>query len=116
MPDLLITPERAKEIKRAAARHAAGMILVSLVEWAPREYAPNDARSDAEEGLLREEIERIAYEIKARSVVGTAQPCAKCGFRYRVKANGRVGRHHGVDQAGFSTGEPCPGVGLTPAP
>lgn len=68
----LITPERAKEIRRAAARHAAGMLLVSLSEWAPREYAPNDARNEAEEELLREEVERISEELRVRSIAGRA--------------------------------------------
>lgn len=114
MTRALITPQRAKEIKRAAARHAAGMIHVSLVEWAPREYAEHDARNDAEEELLREEVERIADEIRARAFAGTTQRCGECGFPYRVKADGTVHRHTGVSPSGFSTGEPCRGVGRPP--
>lgn len=111
----LISPDRAKQIKRAAARHAAGMLMVSLGEWAPRQYAPHDARNDAEEELLREEVERIADEIRARAIAGTTQRCAECGFPYRVKADGTMHRHTGVSPSGFSTGEPCPGVGKPPA-
>lgn len=112
--DELVTPERAKEIKRAAARHAAGMLLVSLGEWAPQQYAPHDARDDAEEELLRDEIERIAAELRARARVGTSQPCSYCNLPYRIKADGTVGHHFGMDRAGFSTGERCPGVGKPP--
>lgn len=111
----LIDPARAKEIKRSAARHAAGMLMVSLSEWAPREYAPGDARNDAEEELLREEVESIAAELRRRSTVGTYQPCSTCGISYRVKADGTVGRHHGMDRAGFSTGQPCAGIGDSPS-
>ncbi|MFB7592382.1 hypothetical protein [Streptomyces sp. NPDC056169] len=110
----LIAPDRAAEIRRAAARHAAGMLHVSLTEWAPREYAPNDARTDAEEELLREEIGWIADELKARAVVGTRQPCAVCGLPYLVKANGLIGRHNGMDAAGFSTGRTCSGYNRRP--
>jgi hypothetical protein len=53
-------------------------------------------------------------EIKARAIVGTRRPCSVCGFRYLVRTGGVVGRHHGVDAAGFSTGERCPGVGKPP--
>lgn len=120
IPDLpettneLITPQRAKEIRRAAARHAAGMILVSLVEWAPQEYAEHDARNDAEEALLREEVGCIADEIRARALVGTPQPCGSCGFPYTVRTDGTMHFHHGVTPAGFSSGERCPGVGEPP--
>jgi hypothetical protein len=112
----LITPERAKEIKRAAARHAAGMLTVSLTEWDPQKYNPELARNDAEEELLREEVEQIAAEIRARAIAGTTQRCAECGFPYRVKADGTMHRHTGVSSSGFSTGEPCPGVGKPPRP
>ncbi|MGW7786009.1 hypothetical protein [Streptomyces tricolor] len=107
----LITPERAKELRRAAARHAGGMILVSLVEWDPTEYFPNEAERD----LVLEEVERIGNEIKARALVGTTQRCGECNLPYRVKADGTMHRHTGVTAAGFSTGEPCPGVGKPPA-
>lgn len=108
--DELITPERGAGIRRAALRHAAGMIRVSLVEWDASEYFPDAA----EEELLREEVERIADELRARALVGTRRPCSVCGFRYLVRTGGVVGRHHGVDEAGFSTGERCPGVGEPP--
>ncbi|MFF1284370.1 hypothetical protein ACFVY4_26960 [Streptomyces sp. NPDC058299] len=110
----LITPARAADIRRAAARHAAGMLLVSLGEWAPQQYAPHDARNDAEEELLREEVERIAAELRARSIVGTYQVCAGCGFSYRVITGGVLRYHHGIDPAGFSSGERCEGVGEPP--
>lgn len=110
----LITPGRAKEIKRAAARHAAGMIFVSLGEWDPQRYNPESARNDAEEELLREEVERIADEIRARAIAGTSQPCSYCGIPYRIKTDGTVHHHNGVAPNGFSSGEPCPGVGKPP--
>ena len=106
----LITPERAKEIRRAAARHAGMMILVSVGEWEPREYV----RTDAERDLLIEEVERIGQEIKARALAGTSRPCSRCGFSYQVKSNGTLRRHVGVDPAGFSSGETCPGAGKPP--
>lgn len=112
--DALITPQRAAEIRRAAIRHAGRMILVSIGEWEPRKYAAADARTADEADLLIDEVEKIANEILGRLIVGTRQPCSKCGFSYRVKQNGRVGHHHGVDAAGFSTGRPCPGVGRPP--
>ncbi|MFJ4837139.1 hypothetical protein [Streptomyces sp. NPDC088746] len=111
----LIAPHRAAEIKRAAARHAAGMLKVSLNEWAPQEYASGDARNDAEEELLRDEIERIAADLRGRSLVGTRQPCIACNVTHKVKENGTVGHHHGMDAAGFSTGRTCPGYGRPPA-
>lgn len=114
MTDELITPDRAKEIKRAAARHAGGMLMVSLSEWEPRKYNPESARSDAEEELLRDEVERIADELKARALVGTSQPCGYCNLSFRIKGDGTVGHHFGMDSAGFSSGERCPGVGKPP--
>ncbi|MFD6553754.1 hypothetical protein [Streptomyces sp. NPDC058398] len=110
MTQPLITPTRAKELRRAAARHAGGMILVSLVEWDPSEYFPNEGERD----LVLDEVERIAHEIKARAIVGTSQPCGECGFPYRVKSDGTMHRHTGVSPSGFSTGKPCPGVGKPP--
>ncbi|MGX1254126.1 hypothetical protein RKD48_006637 [Streptomyces ambofaciens] len=110
----LISPERAKEIKRAAARHAGMMILVSVGEWEPQKYAPHDARNDAEQELLIEEVERIGNEIKARALVGTSQWCSYCNLPFRVKADGTVGHHLGMDRSGFSSGERCPGVGKPP--
>ncbi|MEV8353163.1 hypothetical protein ACFVTT_23405 [Streptomyces niveus] len=114
MTDQLVTPARAKEIKRAAARHAAGMIWISLSEWAPQQFAAADARNDAEEEVLREEVERIALEIRGRAFVGTSQPCSECGIPHRIKANGTLHHHNGMDRAGFSTGQPCLGVGKPP--
>lgn len=114
MSDPLITPDRAREIKRAAARHAAGMIAVSLGEWAPQEYAPHDARNDTEEQLLRDEVQRIADDISLRAIVGTSQPCEYCGISYRIKANGTVHHHNGIAPNGYSSNEPCPGVGKPP--
>lgn len=58
--------------------------------------------------------ERIGEEIKARAIVGTSRPCGSCGFPYVVRADGMMRFHHGVDAAGFSTGERCPGVGKPP--
>lgn len=111
----LVTPDRAKEIRRAAARHAGMMILVSVGEWEPQKYAPHDARNDAEQELLIEEVERIAYEIKARALVGTSQRCPECNFPYRVKADGTMHHHNGIAPNGYASGEPCPGVGEPPA-
>lgn len=110
----LITPGRAKEIKRAAARHAAGMLMVSLSEWAPQQYAPHDARNAAEEELLREEVERIADEIKRRAIVGTSRPCVECNRPFRIKADGTVHHHDGIAPNGYSSGNACPGVGQPP--
>ncbi|MFE3123714.1 hypothetical protein ACFXHD_09865 [Streptomyces hydrogenans] len=110
----LITPDRAAEIRRAAARHAAGMLNVSLTEWAPREYAPDDARTDAEGELLREEISHIADELKVRAVIGTYQRCAACGMPRRVTAVGLIGHHPGTDEAGSFTGGACAGAGRRP--
>ncbi|MGR3875736.1 hypothetical protein ACUXZZ_45205 (plasmid) [Streptomyces graminifolii] len=110
----LIHPDRAKQIRRAAARHAAGMLMVSLSEWNPRKYNPDSARNDAEEELLREEVERIANELRARALVGSLQPCSVCGFPYTVRANGTIRRHNGVSPAGFSSGTDCDGVGEPP--
>jgi hypothetical protein len=47
--------------------------------------------------------------------------CSVCRVNYAINQDGMVGRHYGMDTAGFSTGEPCPGVGEpghdpTPAP
>lgn len=111
----LITPSRAKEIKRAAARHAAGMITVSLNEWEPQKYNPESARDDAEEELLREEIERIAEELRGRARVGTRGNCAVCNLNYSIKGDGTIRRHFGMTPAGFSTGNPCPGADKPPA-
>jgi hypothetical protein len=107
----LITPERGKELRRAAAHHA-GMILITAIRagWDPDHYFPNEAERD----LVLEEVERIGYEIKARAVIGTSQRCAECGFPYRVKSDGTMHRHTGVSPSGFSTGKPCPGVGKPP--
>ncbi|MGC4918681.1 hypothetical protein [Streptomyces albogriseolus] len=112
----LVTPERAKEIKRAAARHAAGMLLVSLGEWAPQQYAPHDARDDAEEELLRDEIEHIAAELRAQARAGTRGHCAVCNRGYSIKGDGTIRRHFGITLAGFSTGNPCPGADKPPRP
>jgi hypothetical protein len=110
----LIHPARGEEIKRAAARHAAGMIFVSLGEWDPQRYNPESARNDAEEELLREEVERIAAELRARAIVGTRQSCSVCGFPYQVIAGGVLRHHFGVTAAGFSSGERCDGAGEPP--
>lgn len=107
----LITPDRAKELRRSAAHHA-GMILITALRagWDPDHYFPNEAERD----LVLEEVERIAHEIRVRAIVGTSQPCSYCNFPYRIKADGTVHHHNGVDPAGFSSGEPCPGVGKPP--
>lgn len=108
--DELITPERDAALRRAALRHAAGMLHVSLVEWDAGEYFPDEA----EEDRVREEVERIADELRARALIGTRRPCSVCGFPYLVRKDGAVGRHAGTDEAGFSTGERCAGVGRPP--
>lgn len=107
----LITPERGKELRRAAAHHA-GMILTTALRagWDPEHYFPNEAERD----LVLEEVERIANEIKLRAIVGTSQRCGTCNFPYRVKGDGTMHRHTGVSPSGFSTGQPCPGVGKPP--
>lgn len=110
----LITPDRAKEIRRAALRHAGGMLMVSLSEWEPRKYNPDSARDAAEEEPLREEVERIADELKARAIVGTSQPCVECNRSFRIKADGTVGHHDGISFSGYASGERCPGVGKPP--
>ncbi|CAL9349375.1 hypothetical protein SUDANB1_00429 [Streptomyces sp. enrichment culture] len=109
----LITPDRAKELRRAAA-HQAGMIIITAIRagFDPDHYFPDEAERD----LVLEEVERIGHEIKARAFVGTSQPCGECGFPYRVKADGTMHRHTGVTPSGFSTGRPCPGVGKPPRP
>lgn len=109
--DELITPERGKELRRAAAHHA-GMILTTALRagWDPDHYFPDEAERD----LVLEEVERIAEEIKARALVGTRRPCSVCGFPYRVRKDGAVGRHNGVTPNGFASGERCPGVGRPP--
>ena len=98
------------ELKRAALRHAAGMLYVELAGWDPDHYFPNEAERD----LVHEEVQRIADELRARSLVGTRRPCSVCGFGYLVRQDGTVGRHVGTDEAGFSTGERCEGVGRPP--
>ncbi|MGY5634204.1 hypothetical protein ACW7N6_38330 [Streptomyces sp. UC1A3] len=112
--DDLIPPERAKEIRRAALRHASGMLKVSLGEWDPQTYNPESARNDAEEELLREAVEQIADELRARSLVGTYRACSVCGLSYLVRKGGVIGHHVGMDAAGFSTGERCDGAGQPP--
>lgn len=109
--DELITPERGKELRRAAAHHAGMLIITALkAGFDPEHYFPDEAERD----LVLEEIERIGNEIKVRSVVGTRRPCSVCGFPYLVRKGGVIGRHVGVDPAGFSSGERCPGVGEPP--
>jgi hypothetical protein len=111
MTDPLITPARAKELRRSATHHAAMILITALrAGWDPEHYFPNEAERD----LVLEEVDRIAHEIKARAMVGTSQPCGECGFPYRVKSDGTMHRHTGVSPSGFSTGEPCPGVGKPP--
>jgi hypothetical protein len=114
MTEPLIHPDRGAEIRRAAARHAAGMLMISLSEWDPQKYNPDSARNDAEEQLLRDEVERIANELRARALVGTRQPCSVCEFPHTVRADGTIRRHNGVTLAGFSTGTRCDGVGRPP--
>jgi len=53
---------------------------------------------------------------KSRGKDTTRKPCSVCGLPYALKANGTVFRHHGMDPAGFSTGEQCPGAGQPPGP
>ncbi|WP_037616355.1 hypothetical protein [Streptomyces aureus] len=106
----LITPGRAADIRRAAHHHAAGMLMVSLGEWEPQKYNPESASNDAEEELLREEVERIAGELRTRALVGTHANCGACDRPYTVKGDGTIRRHFGLTAAGFSTGNPCPGA------
>jgi len=111
--ETLITPARAKELRRSAAHHAGMLIITALkAGFDPDHYFPDDAERD----LVLEEIGRIGEEIKRRAIVGTSQPCGYCNFPYRIKADGTVHHHNGVDSAGFSSGEPCPGVGKPPRP
>lgn len=42
--------------------------------------------------------------------------CPVCNLDYAVTKAGRIGRHHGMDPAGFSTGKPCEGVGAPASP
>ncbi|GAA3852078.1 hypothetical protein GCM10023084_02840 [Streptomyces lacrimifluminis] len=109
----LITPGRAKELRRSAAHHAA-MILITARRsgWDPEHYFPDEAERD----LVFDEVDRIAEEIKLRAIVGTTQRCPECNFPYRVKADGTMHRHTGCSPSGFSTGRPCPGVGKPPVP
>jgi hypothetical protein len=109
--DELITPGRAKEIRRTAT-HQAGMILVTALRagWDPEHYFPDEAERD----LVLEEVERIAGELLARALVGTRRPCSVCGFPYLVRKGGVIGHHVGTDAAGFSTGRWCDGVGEPP--
>ncbi|MGW4663216.1 hypothetical protein [Streptosporangium sandarakinum] len=37
--------------------------------------------------------------------------CPVCGLSYAISRAGRIGRHNGVNRAGFSTGQLCEGVG-----
>ncbi|MER7487990.1 hypothetical protein ABTY20_19190 [Streptomyces sp. NPDC126497] len=106
----LITPERHEVLKRAALRHAAGMLHVALTGWDPDHYFPDEAERD----LVQEEVQKIADELRARAAVGARRPCSVCGFPYLVRKGGVLGRHVGTDAAGFSTGERCPGVGRPP--
>lgn len=107
----LITPERAKELRRAAA-HQAGMIIITAIKagFDPDHYFPDEAERD----LVLEEVERIGYEIKARAIVGTSQPCAECNRPFRIKANGTVHHHDGIAPNGYASSEPCPGAGRPP--
>lgn len=107
----LIHPDRAKELRRGAAHHAAMIILTALkAGFDPDHYFPDDAERD----LVLEEIERIGEEIKARAIVGTHQRCSVCGFPYKVITGGVLGRHYGVTLAGFSSGVRCDGVHKPP--
>jgi hypothetical protein len=66
---------------------------------------------------------RICDRSRARAAMAASRgkgesarmPCAECGLPYAIKANGTVYRHVGMDAAGFSTGEQCPGAGKPPA-
>ncbi|MGA5496678.1 hypothetical protein ACPCSP_20185 [Streptomyces cinereoruber] len=40
--------------------------------------------------------------------------CPACHIPYALTKSGRVGWHHGITEAGFSTGETCDGVGRHP--
>ena len=105
----LITPERAKEIRRAAARHAGMMIRIANGEWDPQKYNPDSARDDAEEELLKEEVEKIAVEIMSRALVGTSQLCSECGRPFLVKKNGKIHYHEALYPVGAGEDSSCPG-------
>jgi len=51
-----------------------------------------------------------------RAANGGQGTCSVCGLAYRLRPRGGLWRHYGITAAGFSTGEPCPGVGKPPAP
>jgi len=107
----LIHPDRAKQLRRGAAHHAAMIILTALkAGFDPEHYFPDDAERD----LVLEEIERIGEEIKARAIIGTLQPCSVCHIPYTVRADGMIRRHNGISAAGFSSGTDCDGVGEPP--
>ncbi|MFC7791317.1 hypothetical protein [Streptomyces cinereoruber] len=40
--------------------------------------------------------------------------CAWCHIPYALTKSGRLTWHHGITEAGFSTGETCDGVGRPP--
>lgn len=106
----LITPARAKELRREAHRHAAGILRNALTSWDPDHYFPDEAERD----LVTEEVDAISRRLAALAIVGTYQPCAECGIPYRIKANGTVHHHNGIAPNGYSSGDPCPGVGKPP--
>jgi hypothetical protein len=111
MTSRLITPDRAKELRRSAAHHAAMIIITARrAGWDPDNYFSDEVERD----LIFEEVDRIAQEIKLRAIVGTSQPCAECGRTFRVKADGTVHHHEGVSVIGYASGERCPGAGRPP--
>lgn len=110
----LITPERGKEIRLAAARHAGMMIAIANGEWDPQRFNPDSARNDAEEELLKEEVEKIAVEIMSRGLVGTSHPCSECARMFLVKKNGKIHHHDAMYPVGPGEDPGCPGVNKYP--
>lgn len=106
----LVTPDRAKELRREAHRHAAGILRNALNGWDPDHYFPDEAERD----LVIEEVDAISRRIAAVALVGTYQACAECGIPSLIKADGHVRHHNGIAANGYSSGEPCPGVNKPP--
>ncbi|KPI33355.1 hypothetical protein OV450_1443 [Actinobacteria bacterium OV450] len=40
--------------------------------------------------------------------------CPVCTQHYSLSRSGRLNRHFGMTLSGFSTGQPCPGIGELP--
>jgi hypothetical protein len=112
MTHQLIHPDRGKSLRRHAHRHAAAILRNALAAgWDPDYYFPDQTERD----LVLDEVEAIAGRLLLAAIAGTRQRCSACNLSYLVKKDGTMHPHNGVDQAGFSTGEPCPGVNHPPS-